>query len=125
MDFRFIDDEYVWNIPLASVNNAQFLQSWEWGVFQQTLGRPVHRIQIVEDETVMASMQLFEQALPFKKKYLYAPRGPVLMTDDPDTYETIVHQLNSGVRKLAVKSRAVFFFFELFFPLLHFLISFQ
>src|SRR3989338_6322868 len=110
MDFRFIDDEYVWNIPLSSpaVRGAQFLQSWEWGVFQQTFGRAVHRIQIVEEETVMAIMQVFEYPLPFGKRYLYAPRGPVILSDDHDALSTIVHLIHRACREVGYNVGAMF-----------------
>lgn len=108
MDFRLIDDEYVWNIPLARVENAQFLQSWEWGIFQQTFGRAVRRLQIVEGETVMAALQLFEYPLPFGKKYLYAPRGPVILSSDPDALSTILHLVHRACRDLARETGAMF-----------------
>lgn len=108
MDFRFIDDEYVWNIPLARSGNAQFLQSWEWGIFQQTLGRPAHRVQIIEDEKVMAALQLYEYTLPFGRKYLYASRGPVILTNDSDALGTIMHLMRRVCRDLADESGAVF-----------------
>ena len=111
MDFRFIDDEYVWNIPLSSpaVSGAQFLQSWEWGIFQQTFGRAVHRIQIVEGETAMAAMQVFEYPLPFGKKYLYAPRGPVILSNETDLYDTIVQQLCLALREITANKPSLFF----------------
>ena len=111
MDFHFIDDEYVWNIPLSSpaVSGAQFLQSWEWGIFQQTFGRAVHRIQIVEGETAMAAMQVFEYPLPFGKKYLYAPRGPVILSNETDLYDTIVQQLCLASREITADKPSLFF----------------
>src|SRR3989338_7542640 len=112
MDSRFIDDEYLWNIPLARAENAQFLQSWEWGIFQQTFGRQVHRIQIVEGETVMAAMQVFEYPLLFGKKYLYAPRGPVILSDDPNALGTIAHLIHRVCRDLARETGAMFVRFE-------------
>ena len=101
MKCQLIDDEYVWNIPIANAPNAQFLQSWEWGVFQQLLGRTVQRFQVVEGEVVVAAMQYVEHRLPFGQHYWYAPRGPIFLTHDQDAYESIVQAVGRTNRDLA------------------------
>lgn len=108
MDIRWVDDEYVWNIPLERAPNAQFLQSWEWGVFQQTFGRKAWRVQVFEGDKVIAAMQCLEHALPLGQRYLYAPRGPIILTDDVELYETIAQVLYRAVKKMAEGRGAVF-----------------
>lgn len=100
MNFRFVDDEYVWNIPLQQAANSQFLQSWHWGVFQQALGRQVVRWQIVEGEYILAAAQCILMDLPFKKKYWYSPRGPIILTNEADALESILHQCLLAMRAM-------------------------
>ena len=56
----------------AHVASGKFLQSWEWGEFQRSLGRKVHRF--AEDNCLA---QIVEVPLPLGKKYWFCPKGPV------------------------------------------------
>lgn len=62
-----------WN-KFVKDNNGSFLQSWEWGEFQEKLGAKIIRIVGNEFQSL-----LINRDLPFGKNYLYAPHGPVLM----------------------------------------------
>lgn len=106
MTFRFVDDEFVWNIPLQQAANSQFLQSWQWGVFQQALGRRVVRWQVVEGEEVLAAAQCVLMELAMGKKYWYSPRGPVILTSEAGTLESICHQSVLAMRSVS-KTQAV------------------
>ncbi len=108
MDLRFVDDEFVWNIPLEKNRNSQFVQSWQWGVFQQTFGRQAWRLQVVQDDEPIAALQALSYALPAGKKYLYAPHGPVFFTTDTDLYETIVQDFYRGLKQITDKEKFTF-----------------
>lgn len=58
-------------------NDGSFLQSYEWGEFQESLGRKIWRIEI--SDTLKALV--IKHNLPFNKSYLYCPRGPVLFNE--------------------------------------------
>src|SRR4030042_6010534 len=62
-----------WNKFIVE-NNGLFLQSWEWGEFQEAVGRKVWRIG--DGESWQA--QIIKHDLPFGKSYLYCPGGPVV-----------------------------------------------
>ena len=73
-------------------NNGSFLQSWEWGEFQQNVGRDVRRFVFADGEMyplgeyeipntrygIRGAVQFIEMSLPLGFKYRYAPRGPVI-----------------------------------------------
>src|SRR4030042_2145061 len=59
-----------WNKFIVE-NNGLFLQSWEWGEFQEVVGRKVWRIG--DGESWQA--QIIKHDLPFGKSYLYCPGG--------------------------------------------------
>lgn len=61
----------AWDGKVVELGGS-ILQSWNWGVFNESLGHKVHRFS---DDTFMA--QVAEITLPFGKKYLYCPRGPI------------------------------------------------
>jgi len=100
MEIKFVDDQGEWNVPLSKSKNSQLLQTWEWGVFQQTFGRPAYRLQVIERDKVYCSMQCFEYKLPTGRRYLYAPRGPVFLTEDESLFDIIIHRLNQALKSL-------------------------
>jgi peptidoglycan pentaglycine glycine transferase (the first glycine) len=58
-----------WNQFIA-MSDGSFLQSYEWGEFQQSLGRKIWRI---EEETFKGLV--IKHDLPLSKNYLYCPRS--------------------------------------------------
>lgn len=80
MDCRLIKKKEVWNNFLAGQTTAQFLQSWEWGEFQQAFGRRVWRLGFLENDLLFGAAQVFEHYLGLGLSYLYIPRGPIFKT---------------------------------------------
>lgn len=60
-----------WN-EFVIQNNGSFLQSFEWGEFQELLGYDIWRTEIVGLKGL-----IIKYPLPFGKSYLYCPRGPL------------------------------------------------
>ena len=59
-------------------HNGSFLQSWEWGQWQEQLGRKVYRFKVeAENGEQVAAMQLIQMPIGAGTYYLYAPYGPV------------------------------------------------
>ena len=71
MENNFNQEE--WNKFILE-NNGLFLQSWEWGEFQKSLGRKVWRLGDCENWAAL----VIRHDLPLGKNYLYCPGGPVL-----------------------------------------------
>ena len=74
------DEKTPWN---AFINRhyppvGAFMQSWEWGSFQKTLGRDVQRYLLTESHTPIAAFSLVSHTAPLGLSYGYMPRGPVL-----------------------------------------------
>ena len=90
-------------------NNAPeggFLQSWQWGEFQKSVDRPVVRLALTDHVGIIkAVMQLIKYDLPFGKCYLYAPRGPVGISEaDAPEFRLLIRE----AKKIAKKNRALF-----------------
>ncbi len=68
-------DSEMWNhfIIENGPKSGLFLQSYEWGEFQQSLGRKV--IRVLEDEF---AAQIIKMPLVLDLCYLYIPKGPIL-----------------------------------------------
>lgn len=78
MELRIIDNKVEWDAPLLTRKHSQFLQSWDWGVFQQMIGRDVIRMRAFEGDVPLVSMQAMLHPLPLGHSYWYVPRGPHL-----------------------------------------------
>jgi lipid II:glycine glycyltransferase (peptidoglycan interpeptide bridge formation enzyme) len=55
-----------------------FMQTWEWGAFQEALGRKSGRYFLKDGGESVAAFTLVEHAMPFGLSYGYVSRGPVL-----------------------------------------------
>lgn len=108
-------NEFVKNHPLGSIH-----QTWEWGEFQiKTPGRDRFWVFAVEDEKgqILASALVIRQTLPFKKCWLYSPRGPLVRHSDaaPDGNSPIdpaLQKLLEKIEEFARSQNAVFFRFD-------------
>jgi len=75
-------DKENYNRFVAESPSGSFLQSWEWGEWQEALGRKIFRYWILDDiGERTASIQLIKIPLPFGRYYLYSPYGPVVDGD--------------------------------------------
>ena len=70
---KIIAESNGWNEEILR-RVGDFLQSWEWGTFQEKAGMQVLRLK---DAETGAMAQLMRRALPFGKRYWYCPRGPL------------------------------------------------
>lgn len=68
-----VTDNEGWNGEVLR-KRGSFLQSWEWGVFQQAVGRHVERFRDPADGSMMTAIKM---PLPTGRSYWYVPRGPL------------------------------------------------
>lgn len=75
MEMQEVHDQKKWNGFLLDqpTQAGIFLQSWEWGEFQKSVGRKVYRFKSGE-----TFAQVVELPLPYGKKYWFVPRGSLI-----------------------------------------------
>ncbi len=56
------------------------LQAWEWGEFQQALGRQVVRV-VAEEDRILGVAQIIQMEIKGFFRYWYCPRGPMAESD--------------------------------------------
>ncbi len=71
-------DKARWN-ELVLENGREFLQSWEWGEFQESLGRKV--IRFFDEKLGLAQIIIIQ--LPLGLARAYIPRGPIFFDIKP------------------------------------------
>jgi len=73
-----IQNENQWDEFIASNPNGSFLQSWNWGEFQESFGRKVWRLALKENDEIYLAALIIKQDLPLRRSYLYCPKGPLI-----------------------------------------------
>jgi lipid II:glycine glycyltransferase (peptidoglycan interpeptide bridge formation enzyme) len=86
-----------YNQFVKSCETGSFLQSFEWGAWQESLGRKVFRFWLKDGEQVIGTIQLATMPLVFGGYYLYAPYGPVLKENQA------VSSLYQGLKKQIIE----------------------
>ena len=72
-----ITTKQEWENFLTSHPEANFLQSWNWGVFNQALGKKVHYLGFYQQQQLIGvALLITEQAK--RGKYLTLAGGPIL-----------------------------------------------
>jgi len=113
-------DAEKWN-HFVLEQDGSFLQSWEWGEFQENLGRRVWRL--TDNSSLFSGKdfgetrwvaQFIEYKLPMGKKYWYCPRGPLFKSEikHHNSQAQILKQIKDFVavaKETIEKERAMFF----------------
>jgi lipid II:glycine glycyltransferase (peptidoglycan interpeptide bridge formation enzyme) len=96
---------------VAQENQAQFLQSWEWGEFQKAMGHKIFRLGVIEENNIVASALLIKKKLLPGKNYFYSPRGPELIINN-EKLKIIEEFLFSEIEKISKREKVIFLRFE-------------
>lgn len=99
-------NRFVQQHALGSVH-----QLYEWGEFQsQTKQRELTSVFTLRDDKgkICGSALVLSQKLPFNKRWLYCPRGPLIDYTNPEAVKTTFDYL----KQLAQKHNAVFLRFD-------------
>ena len=87
-----------WNLFILE-NGGSFLQSFEWGEFQQKSGKEVTRVCVQEDGRILLAAQIMRYNLPPGKNYIYIPYGPVISkntNNSPELIDFLVSELRQS-----------------------------
>lgn len=90
--------------------HAQFLQSWQWGEFQEKVSGQVWRLGVLDNNELVASAKVITKNLPMGKKYFYCGRGPVVAVGADE--RQAVEPLFKEIEKLAGQAGIMFLRFD-------------
>src|SRR3989344_2081963 len=80
MRVLFLSDKDRWN-NFVLANRGSFLQSFEWGQIQESQGRRVWRLWLIDEKIdenqPIFCAQIVKHNISFGKSYLYSPHGPI------------------------------------------------
>lgn len=97
-----LDDAAVWDAFVLK-HGGGFLQSWDWSVFQEALGRTAYRFRIGAADAGEPAAQFLavRHGLPFGQSYVYVPRGPIVAaTASADDFLAVLQSLRLALPQI-------------------------
>ncbi|MBL7159181.1 peptidoglycan bridge formation glycyltransferase FemA/FemB family protein [Candidatus Microgenomates bacterium] len=98
-----IKEKNIWEQFVLSDENGSFLQSWNWGEFQKTMGEKVFRLGIFEEEQLVGVCLLIKIHAK-RGNYLICPAGPLINWEKISHFKILLKYL----KKLGKKENASF-----------------
>jgi lipid II:glycine glycyltransferase (peptidoglycan interpeptide bridge formation enzyme) len=103
MKIKEINQKKDWDRFFNLVDSPTFLQSWEWGKFQESLGYPTIRTGIYDDQQLIAIAQVIKIKAK-RGNFLFIPHGPLFKPKTPSKkIKMIIKALINYLEKIAKK----------------------
>ncbi|HAU98832.1 MAG: Methicillin resistance protein [Microgenomates group bacterium GW2011_GWF2_45_18] len=103
-----INDKAVWEQHLRAFPESNFLQSWNWGVFHESLGKEVGRLAFFDETKQIVSMVQYILEQSKRGTYLSIPAGPLFHQYN----QTTIAPIFSYLREIAINKRCLFIRFR-------------
>jgi len=113
LNFSYRHDKKEWEKAVLSFSQANFLQSFNWGEFQESIDKKVLRLLAKEDEEVVAVAQMVLE--PAKRgSYLAIAGGPVFRRyQDEEKNRELITKVFNEIKRIAKLEKVVFIRFRL------------
>ncbi|MEF8847224.1 MAG: peptidoglycan bridge formation glycyltransferase FemA/FemB family protein [Candidatus Paceibacterota bacterium] len=105
MKVKEINNKEKWEGFLKQCEEKTFLDSWNWSIFQEKLGKKVWRLGVFEDELKAVSTVIKIDAR--RGTFLFIPHGPVCKPE-ADSKQELIKILLKKVKKIAGEENASF-----------------
>jgi lipid II:glycine glycyltransferase (peptidoglycan interpeptide bridge formation enzyme) len=100
LNIREIDDKEIWENFLLECKEKTFLDSWNWGEFQKSLGNKIWRIGIFDNENLLG-LALVVKIEAKRGKFLFIPHGPNLKIEDKEKKLKLLRVLRDELERIA------------------------
>ena len=101
MEVKLVGQQTEWdNWLLQNDLTSSYLQSWHWGEMMERVGQKVERVQIWDNNKIVAVAQIIYKPLPFGWQYAFCPKGMVVSesrieNQESRIYETLINYLQN------------------------------
>ena len=103
METKIIEEEKIWEEFLEMHPEANFLQSWCWGQFQESLDRKIFRTGFY-DKNKLAGIMFSYVETSKRGKFLVVPGGPIIDWRN----RSVVEEFTLQLKKLCKENSCVF-----------------
>jgi len=87
-----IKNQREWEEYLTQCERKTFLQTWQWGEFQKSLSKGIKRMAVFLNSQLLGVALCVKESTRFEK-YIYCPRGPLLIKDSIRNYTQVLGAL--------------------------------
>ena len=108
MEFKLkeIKDKNTWEDFLSLVEEKSFLQSWNWGVFNEKTGNDILRYGIYQEEELVSTVFVLKVKAR-RGSFIFLPHGPNLKRTDVLFKKEIISFLLKELKRIAKKENYV------------------
>lgn len=103
MDTKIIENKKTWENFLNKHFEANFLQSWFWGEFHESLGRKIFRVGFFINKNLEGVCFCYIETSK-RAKYLVVPGGPILDWNN----NKLIREFVSTIKKVATENQCIF-----------------
>ena len=107
MEIREIKNKQEWEDFLLRCQQKTFLQSWNWGQFQISLGKQIWRFGIY-DQGKLGAVALVIKMTARRSSFLLVPHGPIVMKHETGNMKQVLERLLEKLKELAKTEKADF-----------------
>ncbi|MBP6041695.1 peptidoglycan bridge formation glycyltransferase FemA/FemB family protein [Candidatus Saccharibacteria bacterium] len=98
IEARIVEEHKHWQEFMDKHEEANFLQSWNWGLFHENLGHKAFRTGFYRGEHIVGGMlTIVEDAR--RGRYLTVPAGPIIDWKDQDLVQASVREMQNIARE--------------------------
>lgn len=107
MEIRKISDKEIWENFLLECKEKTFLQSWNWGGFQEKMGNKIWRLGIYERNSLLSTALIIKIAAK-RGTFLFCSHGPVVKEQKAKNKEQILREVVNKLKEVAKDEKASF-----------------
>ena len=89
-----VHEKETWEEFISLHGEANFLQSWNWGHFNERLGKKIYRIGFYRSQRIVGAMLCIVEKAK-RASYITVPAGPIIDWDDNEVGNLFIAELNS------------------------------
>ncbi|KPJ56916.1 hypothetical protein AMJ49_03290 [Parcubacteria bacterium DG_74_2] len=106
-EIREIKDKKTWEDFLAECDEKTFLNSWNWGEFNKTMGDKIWRLGIYQQQELIGVVFIIKISAK-RGTFLFLPHGPNLKRQATRDKRQVLKILLEELKKIAKEEKATF-----------------
>lgn len=107
MEIREINDKKIWEDFFLNIKRKTFLQSWNWGEFQESLGNKIWRWGIFDGNELVSAVLVIKHVAK-RGSFLLVPHGPVVVENEASNKKQALEILLNRLKELAKDEKVSF-----------------
>ena len=104
MEIREIKDKKIWENFLLDCKEKTFLQSWNWGEFNKSMGDSAYRLGVFENNNLISTAQIIKVCAK-RGTFLFIPHGPNVKNQKSEINKKVLRILLGELKKKAKKEK--------------------